>query len=108
LGTGNARRELYQDVRNFVWSVISPLLAHIYLHELDHYMAEMRRTFHHGRRRAPNPRDQRQAEHLCRLSRNIDRLRAEGHPEASTIREITPQINVLDKARKGGDEWQSV
>ena len=81
--------------------VISPLLAPIYRHALDQDLAEMRRTFHHGRRRAPNPRDQRQAEHMCRLSRNIDRRRAEGQPDASTIREITPQINGLDKARKG-------
>jgi retron-type reverse transcriptase len=81
--------------------VISPLLATIYLQALDHYMAEMRRTFHQGRRRAPNPRDQRQAEHLCRRRRTIERLRAEGHPEASTIREMMPQINALDQARTG-------
>jgi group II intron reverse transcriptase/maturase len=81
--------------------VISPLLANIYLHELDQYMAEMRRTFHQGRRRAPNPRYQRQAEHIYRLRRKIERLRAEGHPDASTIREITQQIKALDKARKG-------
>jgi group II intron reverse transcriptase/maturase len=81
--------------------VISPLLANIYLHELDQYMAEMRRKFHPGRRRTPNPRYQRQAEHICRLRRKLDRLRAEGHPDASTIREITQQIKVLDKARKG-------
>jgi RNA-directed DNA polymerase len=64
-------------------------------------MAEMRRTFHQGRRRAPNPRYQRQAEHICRLRRKIERLRAEGHPDASIIREITQQIKALDKARKG-------
>ena len=34
----NARRELYQHVGNFVGSVVSPLLANIYLHELDMYM----------------------------------------------------------------------
>ena len=34
----NARRELYQKVGNFVGSVVSPLLANIYLHELDKYM----------------------------------------------------------------------
>jgi hypothetical protein len=34
----NARRELYQKVGNFVGSVVSPLLANIYLHELDKYI----------------------------------------------------------------------
>jgi RNA-directed DNA polymerase len=34
----NARRKLYQHVGNFVGSVLSPLLANIYLHELDKYM----------------------------------------------------------------------
>jgi RNA-directed DNA polymerase len=34
----NARRKLYQHVGNFVGSVASPLLANIYLHELDRYM----------------------------------------------------------------------
>ena len=34
----NARRKLSQDVGNFVGSVASPLLANIYLHELDRYM----------------------------------------------------------------------
>src|SRR5262252_7339351 len=34
----NARRKLYQQVGNFVGSVISPLAANIYLHQLDQYM----------------------------------------------------------------------
>ena len=34
----NARRELYQHVGNFVGSVASPLLANIYLNQLDRYM----------------------------------------------------------------------
>src|SRR5262249_53387874 len=34
----NARRKLYQHVGNFVGSVVSPLLANIYLHTLDKYM----------------------------------------------------------------------
>src|SRR6266581_4662722 len=34
----NTRRELYQKVGNFVGSVVSPILANIYLHELDCYV----------------------------------------------------------------------
>src|SRR5215468_9701149 len=34
----NTCRELYRQVSNFVGSVLSPLLANIYLHELDRYM----------------------------------------------------------------------
>jgi RNA-directed DNA polymerase len=38
LFTRDARRELYDIFGNFVGSVISPLLANVYLHELDKYM----------------------------------------------------------------------
>ena len=34
----NTRRELYQHICHFVGSVLSPLLANIYLHQLDMYM----------------------------------------------------------------------
>lgn len=38
LFTRDARRELYDIFGNIVGSVVSPLLANIYLHELDRYM----------------------------------------------------------------------
>jgi RNA-directed DNA polymerase len=46
----NTRRELYQKVGNFVGSVVSPLLANIYLHELDRYMGSNYLSFSSGQR----------------------------------------------------------
>jgi hypothetical protein len=52
----NTRRELYQKVGNFVGSVSSPILANIYLHELDEFMEETTKGFNKGIGRAGNPK----------------------------------------------------
>jgi RNA-directed DNA polymerase len=49
LGTGKTRRELYQDVRNFVWSVISPLLSNLYLNEVDRMLERAKEVTRHGK-----------------------------------------------------------
>src|SRR5215831_13751590 len=51
----NARRKLYQHVGNFVGSVISPILANIYLHELDCYAETLISEFNKGKERQRNP-----------------------------------------------------
>jgi hypothetical protein len=49
LGTGKTRRELYQDVRNFVWSVSSPFLGNVYLHYVfDLWVEAWRKKVAHG------------------------------------------------------------
>ena len=65
--------------------VISPILANIYLHELDTFMAAKIAAFNRGNRRKPNPA-------YCRLSNRISlrriRLRRYGdsHPKAERWR----------------------
>src|SRR5712692_8481806 len=47
----NVTLSSYQDVGNFVGSVLSPLLANIYLHELDKYMESNYVQLHEEERR---------------------------------------------------------
>src|SRR5215468_9408138 len=44
----NTCRELYRQVSNFVGSVVSPILANIYLHELDEFMEQKKQEFDQG------------------------------------------------------------
>src|SRR5712691_10630150 len=44
-----------KKVCNFVRGVISPILANIYLHELDCYVAKLISRFEKGEKRAANP-----------------------------------------------------
>lgn len=62
--------------------IVSPLLANIYLHELDVFMEEMRRDFDRGTRRRPHRRYLALDARIRRLRRRIDALRAEGADEA--------------------------
>jgi hypothetical protein len=48
------RRELSQSVRNLVGSVMSPLLANIYLHELDGFVESLIQSYTQGHDRRGN------------------------------------------------------
>jgi hypothetical protein len=67
----NARRELYQKVGNFVGSVISPILANIYLHELDCYVETLISAFTKGKERSLNPEYRRVMDKAARLNKKI-------------------------------------
>ena len=58
--------------------VISPLLANIYLHELDEFMESMRRGFDKGDRRRANPAYVACSQQIAALRREIDAVRADG------------------------------
>jgi RNA-directed DNA polymerase len=81
--------------------VISPLLANIYLHELDGFMAEMQPRFNRGTRRARHPAYDHYTGHIYRLRRHIARRRGAGDPDTPHIQAMQQQIKALDKARKG-------
>jgi group II intron reverse transcriptase/maturase len=69
--------------------VVSPLLANIYLHELDQLMATMRTGFDKGRWRRPHPRYLALDLRVRRLRRKIDRLRNKGADEAEIDAALT-------------------
>lgn len=79
--------------------VVSPLLANIYLHELDLFMSEMRAGFDHGTRRRVNPAYKSAENAIHRLRRKVDALRANGAEEAE-IAAVFRRIANLNRERR--------
>lgn len=61
--------------------VISPLLANIYLHELDQFMEEAIRRFDKGKGRSKNPEYNRLAVQTYKLRARVDKMRAAGRED---------------------------
>jgi hypothetical protein len=68
----NARRELYQKVSNFVGSVSSPVLANIYLHELDCFVESLITSFERGKVRKETTEYRLLQNQTKRLTKKID------------------------------------
>ena len=79
--------------------VVSPLLANIYLHELDQFMQTMRVSFDQGRKRRPFAPYAVLQRRVLRLRREIDRLRAEGADQAE-IDATLAEIKAINKERR--------
>lgn len=79
--------------------VISPLLANIYLHELDQFMAEMRTGFDKGVKRRANLAYVSRSNKIAVLRKKIDAIRAKGADEA-TVRTLRERINALNQERR--------
>jgi group II intron reverse transcriptase/maturase len=79
--------------------VISPILANIYLHELDEYMAEMQRGFHKGEHRALSKVYARYADRISTRRERIRRLQRKD-PTSSEIVSTKLEIQELDRIRK--------
>lgn len=65
--------------------VVSPILANIYLHELDEFMATVRAGFDKGKQRAAPPEYWRLTGRIQHRWRRIRRLKAEGQGDDSAI-----------------------
>jgi len=79
--------------------VVSPLLANIYLHELDQFMQTMRAGFDKGRDRRPFPRYAALQRRVLRLRRMIDRLRTGGTARAE-IDAALAKIKAINEERR--------
>ena len=79
--------------------IISPLLANIYLHELDTFIQEMKGRFNIGKYRAMLPEYAAISTHIGKLRDEIDRIKMEDK-STEKIREIQHQIKRLDAERK--------
>jgi len=79
--------------------VISPLLANIYLHELDQFMEEMRVGFDRGKKRRANPPYTACTDQIAKLRKEIDAIRAKGADEAE-VRVRMDRIKVIAKERR--------
>lgn len=65
--------------------IVSPLLANIYLHELDLLMEEAIRSFDKGRGRSKNPEYNRLAVQTYKLRARVNKLRAAGRVEEAKV-----------------------
>ncbi len=68
--------------------IISPILANVYLHELDDYIEELKTTYEKGTRKRDNP-------DWVRLIREKNRLVARGATKTKAFRTIMKQIRAI-------------
>jgi RNA-directed DNA polymerase len=72
--------------------VVSPLLANIYLHELDEWMQSKMAAFNKGKRRAMLPDYSRSRGRVARLRRQVEKLRASENPDLVAITSLLDEI----------------
>lgn len=77
--------------------VASPILANVYLHELDQFMGEMKARFDRGARRAENPRYRNLTISIYARRRRIDRLLAQGR--TAEVEAVKRKIRKLEAER---------
>jgi len=79
--------------------IVSPVLANVYLHELDTFIQEMKGKFKSGKNRAMLPEYVTISAHIRKLRSEIDRIKMEDD-SIEKVREIQRQIKALDAERK--------
>ncbi len=79
--------------------VVSPILANIYLHELDMFMAEMRAKFDKGKQRAVPPQYSRYTALIQHRWKRIHRLRLTGKGDDPAVKTAFEEIAELRKKR---------
>jgi len=79
--------------------IVSPLLANIYLHELDEFMETMIAGFNKGKRRQDNPEYRHNAYEIGKLREEYERCRENG--EMEKLKVIRTEIRRYDVIRKG-------
>ncbi len=77
--------------------VVSPILANIYLHELDQFLRGLKARFDKGTRRAENPRYRNLTISIYARRRRIDRLKAQGREDE--IEKVQRKIKELEAER---------
>ncbi len=90
-------------------SIVSPVLANIYLHELDLFMKTRKEQFDQGRWRKPNKPYNRYTQRISRLRKKGDVLK-EKEVEKEKLRDIQRQIKALQRQRRrlpSGDPFDS-
>jgi group II intron reverse transcriptase/maturase len=80
-------------------SIVSPVLANIYLHELDLFMETLKDRFNQGKRRKKNPADNRYCGKIERLRKKGDLLKGK-EDKAQELQDIQKEIRRVDHLRK--------
>jgi group II intron reverse transcriptase/maturase len=79
--------------------IVSPILANIYLHELDEFIEQTRMGFNQGAGRKISPEYKRLEYQISRRRKAIDRLKTTGE-DVETINKLRGEITVIDRERK--------
>ncbi|WP_337050131.1 reverse transcriptase domain-containing protein [Serratia fonticola] len=77
--------------------VVSPILANIYLHELDQYLIQKKSQFDKGERRAENPRYRRLTQRIYQRRCRAEKLLSEGRE--GEAEEILNSVRCLEEER---------
>lgn len=80
-------------------SIVSPILANIYLHELDQFMKELKNQFDQGKRRKKYPLYHRLTERIRLLRKKADALRGK-EETTSQLQALQEEIRRVDGLRK--------
>ncbi len=80
-------------------SIVSPILANVYLHELDLFIKEMKKRFEQGKRRKKNRLYHRHAGKIERLRAKWDNLKGKEGMEKA-LQDIQDEIRQTDQLRK--------
>jgi group II intron reverse transcriptase/maturase len=80
-------------------SMVSPILANIYLHELDTFLKELKTQFEQGKTRQANPLYRRYTGQIRRLREKWDNLKGKEETK-STRKVIQSEIRRIDQLRK--------
>jgi group II intron reverse transcriptase/maturase len=80
-------------------SIVSPILANVYLHELDLFMKELKKRFDGGKKRGKNLLYYRYSDRIRRLRAKWDRLKGKEGVEQD-LQAIQDEIRRLDQLRK--------
>jgi len=90
-------------------SIVSPVLANIYLHELDLFMSRMKEQFDQGKRRRANNAYQRYTDAIGRLRQKGNTLKGKEEGK-DKLQEIQREIKTLQALRRhlpSGDPFDS-
>lgn len=79
--------------------VVSPMLANIYLHELDMFMQAKMAGFDKGKQRSPSPDARRIRNRLSYVRRTVDQLRAKGRGDDPRVTSFLEEIGRLKAER---------
>jgi hypothetical protein len=80
-------------------SICSPILANVYLHELDEFIDGLRRTHEKGDRRKPNPA------YKCLFRRRQHILESNGKVWTKEVKELTKQMRCLPSVKLEDPEY---
>ncbi len=81
--------------------IVSPMLANVYLHELDEFMEQQKQAFDQGRGRRKSPEWKNLSNHLWYCRKRIDTLKGDSNPESHTKRQAYEQtIRHLSEKQK--------